>query len=91
MRLPTLSVIVASQAIIWCIAGAAFHGPMILLYPLSWAVIAGAFYYHNKRNPIKLPALSVPSDEKWANSKKNNDAEGQQDDQNRQQKVGATK
>lgn len=71
MRLPTLSVIIASQAIIWCIAGAAIHGGMILLYPISWIAIAAAFYYHNKRNPIKLPAPTVPSDETWTNSRKN--------------------
>ena len=86
MRLPTLSIIVASQAVIWCIAGAAVHGPMILLYPLSWALIGAAFYFHNKKYPIKLPALSVPSDEKWANSKK----DGKRDDLNSQQKVGAS-
>lgn len=52
MRLPTLSVIILSQAVIWGIAGAAIHGPMILLYPLSWAAIGAAFWFHAKRNPI---------------------------------------
>ena len=73
MRLPTLSLIIASQAIIWCIAGAAIHGPMILLYPLSWAAIAGAFYAYNKAYPINLPPQTVPSGETWANSRKPSD------------------
>jgi|GEM_PF-3966049 len=75
MRLPTLSVIIASQAIIWCVAGAAIHGGMILLYPISWILIAAAFYFHHKYYPIKLPAPTIPSDEKWANSKKNESEE----------------
>ena len=72
MRLPTLSTIIISQAVIWCIAGASVHGPMILLYPLSWLVIGACFYFHNKAVPIQLGEVSVPSDEQWANSKKPN-------------------
>lgn len=70
MRLPTLTAIVASQAIIWCLAGAYVHGPMILIYPLSWCLIGGAFYFHSKMNPIKIPPQTVPSDGNWANAKK---------------------
>lgn len=71
MRLPSLSVIIASQAIVWCVAGAMIHKWKILLYPISWIAVASAFYFHYKRYPIKLPAPTIPSDETWANSRKN--------------------
>lgn len=73
MRLPSLSVIIASQALIWCIAGAWIHGSMILLYPLAWVAIATMFFFHNKMFPIKLPAPNVPSSDSWANSRKQSD------------------
>lgn len=81
MRLPTLSLIIASQAIIWCVAGAYIHGSMILLYPVAWIAIASAFYFHHKLVPINLPAPSVPADETWANSRKNDGAENEQEKQ----------
>lgn len=52
MRLPSLSVIIASQAIIWCAAGAWILGPKILLYPLAWVAVGAAFYFHLKKYPI---------------------------------------
>lgn len=70
MRLPSLTLIIASQAIIWCVAGAMIHGSMILLYPLAWIAIASVFFLHNKMHPINLPAPNVPSSEMWANSRK---------------------
>ena len=54
MRLPALSVIIAIQALIWCVAGSlpSVHGPKILLYPLAWGLIVGGFYLHAKTFPI---------------------------------------
>lgn len=52
MRLPSLSVIIVSQALIWCVAGAIVHGPAILLYPAAWALIAAAFWSHNQLFPM---------------------------------------
>ncbi len=71
MRLPSLTLIIASQAIIWCAAGAAIHGPMILLYPLSWLMIGTAFWLHVRNNPIKAPAAPAEK-QQWANSASNN-------------------
>lgn len=70
MRLPSLTLIIVSQAIIWCVAGAVIHGSMILLYPLAWIAIGTMFFLHNKLYPIKLPAPNVPSSDSWANSQK---------------------
>ncbi len=78
MRLPTLSLIIASLAVIWCVAGAYVHTSTILLYPAAWIAIASAFYFHHKFFPIKLPAPNIPADETWANSRKNDDAENEQ-------------
>lgn len=71
MRLPALSLIIVSQLVIWCVAGVVVHGWTILLYPLSWALIGAAFYMHNKKNPIQIPASDAQeaSPKKWANSK----------------------
>lgn len=70
MKLPALSVIVASQAVIWCFAGTWIHGWKILLYPLSWGVIGAGFYFHNKKNPISQPIKDHTSQGPWANSEK---------------------
>ena len=75
MRLPALSVIVASQAIIWCFAGTWIHGWKILLYPLSWCLVGAAFYFHNKKYPIAGLATHHTSKGPWANSKKPTDVE----------------
>ena len=71
MRLPALSLIVASQLVIWCVAGAIVHGWAILLYPLSWALIGAAFYWHNKTHPVVTSVSEAPDEapKKWANSK----------------------
>ena len=52
MRLPSLSAIIVSQAIIWCFAGAYVHGLVILLYPAAWALIAAAFWFHGYQFPM---------------------------------------
>ena len=62
MRLPSLSIIIAIQAIIWCVAGSipSVHGPRILLYPLAWGLIAAGFLLHAKTFPIsKQPGSQV--------------------------------
>ena len=56
MRLPSLSVIIAVQAVFWCIAGAAIHGWMILLYPAVWLTILGAFAIHHVTHPLNAAA-----------------------------------
>lgn len=90
MRLPALSVIIASQLVIWCIAGAAIHGWMILLYPLSWLVIGSAFYFHLKKHPIETNNACDTPKQEWANSQKpSQKGDGQQlDDAEKPQKVG---
>jgi hypothetical protein len=47
MRLPSLTVIIAVQAILWCIAGVWIHGWMILVYPLAWLAVLSVFLVHN--------------------------------------------
>ena len=69
MKLPPLWIIVSSQALIWCIAGAYVHSWKILLYPLSWVVVGAAFYLHNKRNPILTGPSPELSSGPFANSK----------------------
>lgn len=72
MRLPALSLIIVSQLVVWCVAGAVIHGWAILLYPLSWALIGAAFYFHNKKYPIQTSAsdeVTKEAPKQWANSK----------------------
>lgn len=65
MKLPPLWIIIASQALVWCVAGAYVHTWKILLYPLSWLLVGGAFLWHSKMYPIESALSSGP----FANSK----------------------
>ena len=73
MKLPPLWIIVVSQALIWCVAGAYVQTWKILLYPLAWLAVGAAFYLHCKKYPIlsSKPALSSGP---FANSKQSDDA-----------------
>lgn len=73
MKLPSLWIIVASQALIWCVAGAYVHQWKILLYPLSWLLVGGAFYLHNKMYPIEMSTSPELSEGPFANSKASQD------------------
>ncbi len=55
MKLPSLWIIILSQALVWCVAGAMVHSWKILLYPLSWLLVGAAFYLHLKYHPIETP------------------------------------
>lgn len=64
MRLPSLKVIIATQVVIWCCAGAWILGPKILLYPLAWVLVGGAFYLHLRMYPLATSSAtsSRPAD-----------------------------
>ena len=80
MRLPSLSVIILSQAVIWCVAGTVIHGPTILLYPLSWLALGVAFWYHSKKFPVKTVAMHQPEPDETSALPVTFDAKTQQDD-----------
>ena len=74
MRLPSLSVIIVSQLVVWCVVGALVHGGAILLYPLAWLTVGLLFFIHNKYNPIQPAGSSAPQEQRWANSRTNSAA-----------------
>jgi len=69
MKLPPLWMIISSQAVIWCVAGAYVHSWKILLYPLAWLAVGAAFYIHSKRYPIVTQPSPALSTGPFANSK----------------------
>ncbi len=44
MKLPSLKVAIPAIFLLWCLAGVAAKGWVMLVYPAMWAAVAGAFY-----------------------------------------------
>lgn len=72
MKLPPLWTIVVGQAALWCILGTTVHSWKILLYPVVWLLVGGAFYWHYKTFPIDTPPTL--SSGPFSNSKSNDAA-----------------
>ena len=61
MRLPSLSAIIASQAVLWCLAGVWIHGWMILVYPLAWLAVLSPFLIHHVTSKGHAGQLGKPA------------------------------
>jgi hypothetical protein len=48
MRIPSLPILMAAFALVWCVAGVFVHTTLILVYPAAWLTILIFFLGLNK-------------------------------------------